>query len=385
MKVPHATKRWLIACLFLVLIVAVGCTMIQEGGGNAETIPPTEVGTPAPPAATATVEAAVTTEAEEAFVLTSSIWELWNQGTIEVCWDTPGFMTEKTWVQDAVARTWEQESAVEFVGWQRCDANADGIRITVRDAGPHVKVLGRFLDGMQDGMVLNFTFQTWSPSCASPEDNRKHCIEAIGVHEFGHALAFAHEQNRPDAPQWCQDEAQGTDGDWLVTAFDLDSIMNYCNEDWNNEGLLSELDIQGVRVMYGGPQEIFDAEPITERNNMHTCPEGWYIVGVHVDRNAFLCSDELGTYLVSQEFVDGDDEAPTQRSNMHACPAGSAVTGIHVDNNWLSCAPVKAGIQSEIIDGDDESVTIRGNMHACPAGSVLVGIHVDNNDFLCGQ
>jgi hypothetical protein len=385
MTVPHITKRWLTACLCLVLIAAVGCTMIQANPDSAEETTASEARTPAPPAATATVEAAVTTEAEEAFILRSSIWD---QTNIGVCWDTEGFDTEKTWVRDSLVQTWEQESALRFVGWQQCDADSDGIRITVRDAGPHVKVLGRFLDGMLDGMVLNFTFQNWSRDfCTASEARRQFCIEAIGVHEFGHAIGFAHEQNRPDAPQWCQDEAQGTDGDWLVTVFDLDSIMNYCNPDWNNEGLLSELDIQAAHTLYGGPQEIVDGddEAPTQRNNMHTCPEGLYIVGVHVNRNAFLCSNEFGTYQASQENVDGDDEAPTQRSNMHACPSGSAVTGIHVDNNWLTCAPVTAGIKSESVDGDDEAVTVRGNMHACPAGSLLLGIHVDNNDLLCGR
>jgi len=210
--------------------------------------------------ATATVAAFVTRQADEVNEAVADSSALWDQTTIGVCWDTPGFENEKIWVQDAVARTWMQESALEFVGWQQCEPDSDGIRITVADVadpGPHVAVLGAHLDGLEEGMVLNFTFDNWgngennTVDCGFPEDRRKFCIDAIAVHEFGHAIALTHEANRPDAPEWCRDMAQGTNGDWLITPFDLDSIMNYCNPVWSNAGFLSELDIQAVRLMYG--------------------------------------------------------------------------------------------------------------------------------------
>lgn len=182
-------------------------------------------------------------------VLKASIWA---ERDIPVCWEDLAASSEadRNLVQRSVADSWSKASAVKFIGWTSCPADFSGVRIAVADTSPHAKALGRLVRGVRDGLTLNFTFQKNSQPCQSQRDT---CIKAMAVHEFGHILGFAHQNNRPDAPADCRDVSKGGEQGPMLGQYDPISVMNYCNPTWLNNGNLSDGDIDAVRMMYGRP------------------------------------------------------------------------------------------------------------------------------------
>lgn len=138
----------------------------------------------------------------------------------------------------------------------------------------------------------------------------------------------------------------------------------------------------GLFGLYAGDVSGQTVDTRTQRNGMHSCPAGQFVVGVRVDRNQLLCSGEFGGYTPTQETVQqgGARRIDSQSHGMHACPEGMGVTGLHVTRNLVACAPVARPPIPRFVDTD----TQRFRMHACPAGNPVSGIHVSSNLLLCG-
>jgi hypothetical protein len=153
---------------------------------------------------------------------------------------------EREWVKEAIANSWQLAADITFTNWGKTTQSSRGIRIKISDQAPAVTKLGKHLDEDGEMMILNFTFNKWSPEM---KGRRKDFIIAIAVHEFGHALGFAHEHNRKDC-NVCDADEQGTTSDYFIPC-DLNSVMNYCNPEYAGWGKLSHGDIIAVTTLYG--------------------------------------------------------------------------------------------------------------------------------------
>jgi hypothetical protein len=182
----------------------------------------------------------------------------WDYSRIDVCWESPQneYVEQKALVRQSISgpdSSFERHSTLRFVGWDSCAPGTHGISIEIKDENPWSEV-GPQQQGQarrRTRMLLNLDFVKWPCPIAV------HCIVAIARHEFMHAVGVLHEHLRDDAPKQCKELYAGrpdyTGIDALrITAYDPDSIMNYCNNIYDSVRApdLSPLDVTTIAYLY---------------------------------------------------------------------------------------------------------------------------------------
>lgn len=232
----------------------------------------------------------------------------WNYRKIPVCWENwiRGRGYERDLVRQALAKTWESYANIEFVGWNECSSYDEGIRIQVSfDQQPHVKALGRRINGVRNGMVLNFDDDAGLRTCRGTYEE---CISAAAVHQFGQALGFSHEEPSGWGPRYeCLDDVPYRDagrygGGYFIPSYQRDSVMNYCSRNWNNFRLVSETDRIAAQTLY--PTYPVDIQVQPRRGGRVELKPGHERLGHwHADRGGAVDSDwDFGPSLTVMSF-----------------------------------------------------------------------------------
>ncbi|MEO8552300.1 MAG: tachylectin-related carbohydrate-binding protein, partial [Kofleriaceae bacterium] len=205
---------------------------------------------------------------------------------VPVCWvSSDEHIDLQIRVREILRETWESYSNISFIGpdpslpfggvWPPCSEAPPGprVEVTFSEAADYRGMTIPIEDGVSVTLISDR---------ALAENYRRFRYEVI--HEFGHALGFTHEQQRPD--NWpdgsaiqCGASSDSNDyGNYApilgginwTSAYDVNSVMNYCGPTVFPQDL-SLGDINGVRAAYGRRDIKGDIYRIDSNYQLH-----WY-------------------------------------------------------------------------------------------------------------
>lgn len=228
---PRISRRWALMWTSLALVAVIGASVAFLSFSHQES------DTPWPKSVT-----------DRALMVTTNKWH--SKRYVSVCWDLPNFSNEKIATHDTLmgGRSWSDSADIVFTGWNDCGPAGADIDIG-RDGDANSEVGTDQPEPGENYMNL-FPTSVFYRSWMAP---------AVGLHEFGHALGFVHEGDRPD---WDPDFDNGCSGEppasynfgltYTNGAYgneDEYSIMGYCATTGLNN--LSGQDRLTARFVYG--------------------------------------------------------------------------------------------------------------------------------------